>query len=54
MTEREWLIHNLYRKFEKDKWQLKMNLMQGFKEVALTTTKGKEKITMIIKIEDNE
>ena len=28
--------------------------IEGFKEVVLTTTKSKEKITMIIKIEDNE
>ena len=49
---KEILINNLYRKFEKDKWQIK-DILLILNQVLLTTKKGKHKITMIIKIEED-
>ena len=51
MTSKEWLIHNLYREFEKDKWDLK-DILLIMNEVVLTTKKDNYKITMTIKIDE--
>ena len=48
---KEVLIHNLYKKFEKDKWNIKQLLLL-MNEVILTTQNGNYKISMTIKIDE--
>lgn len=54
MIERKILIHNLYRQFEKDKWNIENILLGQLNEIAIATKKDNKKITMIIKIEEEE
>ena len=54
MQDKEMLIHNLYRQFDKNKWQIKLNLLSSMNEVMLVSRKGDYKITMIVKLEKDE
>lgn len=53
MNTKELLIHNLYRQFEKDKWNMKQ-VLSIMNEVMLVTKRDNLKISMIIKIEEDK
>ena len=53
MSNKELLIHNLFREFEKEKWKIKAQLLKKLNEVILTSKKDNYKISMVIKIEEN-
>ena len=53
MNNKELLIHNLFREFEKEKWRIKTQLLKKLNEVILTSKKDNYKISMVIKIEEN-
>lgn len=54
MNDRQLLIHNLYREFEKEKWKIQLSLLSGLNTATLITRKGNFKISMVIKIEKEE
>lgn len=53
MTEREWLINNLFGKISKYKNDIK-NTLLNLNEIVLVSHRENKKITMIIKIEDEK
>ena len=54
MIDKKILIHNLYRQFEKDKWDIERLLLSSMNEVLLITKRNGLKINMVIKIEKDE
>ena len=50
--DRELLIRNLFRQIEKDRIKMISQLTYKLNEIALETSNGRQKITMMIKIED--
>ena len=54
MIDKKLLIHNLYRQFEKDKWDIERLLLNTMNEVVLTTKRNGLKISMVIKIEQDK
>lgn len=54
ITDIKLLIHNLYRQFDKDKWNIERNLLNNLQEVILVSKKSGYKISMTIKLEKEE
>lgn len=50
--DRELLVRNLFRQIEKDRIKMISQLTYKINEIALETRNNKQKIIMMIKIED--
>lgn len=54
MNNKKLLIHNLYREFEKQKWNIELLLLTQMNNFYLESKKDGYKISMTIKVEKEE